>query len=199
MVEAALSARVLLPVPPAMEPGVNLAVTPLGSALTARLMVELSPCSPTVLKVAAFTEPPGDTLAPPALAERVKSGGGSTVSANGWVCTTPPPLAMIVTVAPPTVAPEATVNVRVLVPLPGEAKLPGDNFALTPLGNPLVDNITAALNPFWTAVLSVTDTFPDARLALVGLAVSVKLGAGMVSVSVVLRVSPPPVPVIVTV
>jgi len=41
----------------------------------------------------------------------------------------------------------AAVNVTVLTPLPGAAKLAGDRLAVTPAGSPATDKATTALNP----------------------------------------------------
>lgn len=95
----------------------------------------------------------------------------------------------------PAAVPEATDNVKVLFPLPGAAMLVGAKLAVTPCGSPLMDNATAELNPFNPAVVRVIGVeLPGATLALVALAVSVKLGVATVTESKTLRVSPPPVP-----
>jgi hypothetical protein len=39
------------------------------------------------------------------------------------------------------------VNCSELLPEPGAAMLAGENFAVIPAGRPLVDRVTAALNP----------------------------------------------------
>jgi len=54
-------------------------------------------------------------------------------------------VALTVTLAVPEVAPEAAVNVSVLLPLPGDAMPAGEKLAETPFGNPLTDSATAEL------------------------------------------------------
>ena len=96
----------------------------------------------------------------------------------------------------PAAVPEATDSVNLLFPLPGGAMLAGAKLAVTPWGSPLMDNATAELNPFNPAVVMVIDVeLPGATLAVVALALSVKLGVTTVTESKTLRVSPPPVPV----
>jgi len=56
---------------------------------------------------------------------------------------------VIVTVAVPTVAAAEAVSVSVEVTLPFAAGVTGlvENAAVTPLGNPVADNVVAELNP----------------------------------------------------
>jgi hypothetical protein len=51
------------------------------------------------------------------------------------------------------------VSFRTLLPDPGEARLVGVKAAITPLGNPVTEKATAALNPPLTITLSVTLSF----------------------------------------
>ena len=91
----------------------------------------------------------------------------------------PPPTAEMVRVELPVEADEAAARVKVLEPLPGEAMLVGANVPVTPDGSPLTDNATAELNPFPPAVVIVIGVEePAAKLALLALAESVRLGAG---------------------
>jgi hypothetical protein len=88
----------------------------------------------------------------------------------------------------------------VLLPFPGAAILVGENAAVTPLGNPLTDNATAALK-FCAAVVSVKLVrLPAARLAVVVFDVNAIAGAGAVTVKLMATVfvTPPPVPVTVS-
>jgi len=197
-VEAAVKVSVLLPVPDAMLAGEKLAVTPLGNVLTDNATAEVKPFCPELVNVTEVVRP-GTTLALVALSVKVNVGGGTTVSVKDWVLVTPPPVAVKVKPAAPVAAPEATVRVSVLLPLPGEAKLAGTNFEVTPRGSPLTERLTADLNPVCAAVLSATETLPDTRLALVGVAVSVNVGAGTVSVTVALWLTTPLIPVKVSV
>jgi hypothetical protein len=113
----------------------------------------------------------------------------------------PPPVAVIVTVALPAVtALAAPVKVSVLPPLPGDAMLAGENTAVTPFGNPLVVSATAALNPLCPAVVKVRVAGVPAFSVLdVAFGVSVKLGVVTVRAIVAVCETPPLVPVIVIV
>jgi len=72
---------------------------------------------------------------------------------------------------------ETAVSVILLLPVPGEAMLVGENAAVTPFGNPLTETATAELNPFVTLVVKVSDVEPPgAMLTLEALSVNVKLG-----------------------
>jgi hypothetical protein len=73
---------------------------------------------------------------------------------------TPPPVAVTVRIEVPAAAVEAAANVKVLLPLPGEVILVGAKVAVTPVGSPLMDNVTAALNPFTRAVVNVMGIDP---------------------------------------
>lgn len=48
------------------------------------------------------------------------------------------------------------VSLRTLVPDPGDARLAGVNALVTPLGNPVTERATAALNPPLRPTVSVT-------------------------------------------
>jgi hypothetical protein len=85
-------------------------------------------------------------------------------------------VAVTVKVEVPGAAVEAADSVKVLVPLPGAAKLVGAKVAVTPLGTPLIDNVMAELNPVPLVVVKVIGIDPPgATLGVVALAVSVKL------------------------
>jgi len=107
---------------------------------------------------------------------------------------TPPPVAVTVRVEVPAPTVEAAERVNVLLPLPGDAMLVGAKLPLTPVGSPLIDKATAALNPFTRAVVNVMGIEPPgATLAFVALGVSVKLGGGrIVRLKVRVLVVPPP-------
>ena len=88
---------------------------------------------------------------------------------------------------------EANVSVSLLVPLPGAAMLVGENVAVMPFGNPLMENAIAELNPFTALVVKVTNGWPlDVRPAL---AVNVKLGLDTCKLIVSVFVIPPPIAV----
>jgi len=118
-------------------------------------------------------------------------------------CVFPPPVAVTVTVAAPTVADELADRVRVDDPEPGAAIDDGLKPAVTPEGRPEADNDSAALNPP-DIVVDIVE-FPEPPWEIVtddGDAVIEKSGiaaAVTVRLSVVVWVFPPPVAVIVTV
>ncbi len=92
------------------------------------------------------------------------------------------------------------MKVSVLLPLPGDAMLAGENAAVTPFGNPLIVRATAALKPVCAAVVKVrVEGVPAVSVLDVAFGVSVKLGAVMVSAIVAVCETPPLVPVIVMV
>jgi hypothetical protein len=113
----------------------------------------------------------------------------------------PPPVAVMVTMALPAVtALAAPVKVSVLLPLPGDAMLVGENTAVTPFGNPLIVSATAALKPLCPAVVKVRVAgVPAVSVLAVALGVSVKVGVVTVSATVAVCATPPLVPVIVMV
>lgn len=111
----------------------------------------------------------------------------------------PPPVAVIVTLYVPLARVEAAVNVSLVLPLPGEAIVAGAKLAVSPLGKPLTDKPTAALNPFTAPLDSVTALDPPcATLALPALLLKVKLGATTVTDTFVVAVTPAPAPLNVT-
>jgi hypothetical protein len=99
----------------------------------------------------------------------------------------------------PAATVEGTVKVAVELPLPGAAIDVGLKLTVTSTVAPLEDNATGELNPFSSAVVIVEVAEPPAdALTEVGAAEIVKSGAGVtVKFTVVLCVSPPPVPVMV--
>ena len=80
--EAAVRVSVLWPLPgAAMLDGEKAAVTPLGNPVAENAMAELNPLATEVVK-ATVADAPRATLALAAPADRVKVGGGVTVSAT---------------------------------------------------------------------------------------------------------------------
>jgi hypothetical protein len=95
----------------------------------------------------------------------------------------PPLVPWIVSVNVPPVTPLAAVSVNALLP-PGEM-LVGANAAAIPFGSPVIDTLTADLNPLSATADTATLTKPPAVTAVLeGFAVSVKLGTTMVSARV---------------
>ena len=101
----------------------------------------------------------------------------------------------------PTGAVEASFSVSVLLPLPGDAMLAGAKVAVTPLGRVVTDNPMADLNPFSAVVETVIGPEPfRATVIFAALVSSERVGAAItVTAMGEVRVSPPPVPEIVTV
>jgi hypothetical protein len=121
-----------------------------------------------------------DTLAGEALT--VKSGVAIavTVSEIVTVCVIPPPLAVTVTFVVPVVAVLLAEKVRVELPLPGAAMVPGLKLAVTPEGRPEADNEIAELKPPLTEVEMVLLPEPPwATDRLVGEALRLKLGVAV--------------------
>lgn len=93
----------------------------------------------------------------------------------------------------PAAVVEAVASVRVLEPPPGAAMLVGAKVGVTPLGNPLTDRATAALNPFTRAVERLMGIeLPAVTLPLPALTRKVKLGVRTVRLKAWVRVMPPP-------
>jgi len=187
-----------------MLAGLKLAVTPLGRPLAERATAPLNP--PAVAEVMVVVAPvPCCAVTEAGLAVSVMLGDvlEVTVSEMAVVLVTPPPVPVTVMVYAPTAALLLAVSVKVEVPDPGEAMLVGLKPAVTPAGMPLADRATALLNPPTTAdVIVEVPLAPWFTVTDAGLGVSVKLGevlAVTVSETVVVSVSPPPVPVMVIV
>jgi hypothetical protein len=144
-----------------------------------------------------------DRLAGEALTEKSGVAVAVTVNAIVAVCVIPPPVAVTVTFVVPVVAVLLAEKVRVELPFPGAAMLPGLKLAVTPAGSPEADNEIAELKPPLTEVEMVLLPEPPwATERLVGEALRLKLGvavAVMVSAMVVVFVIPPPLAVTVTV
>jgi hypothetical protein len=126
-------------------PGLNKAVTPLGSPEADRLTLPLKPfCGATAIVLVP--------LAPCVIvkllgeAEREKFGAGAriTVRAIAVVFVKLPEVPVMVTVAVPVVAVLLAASVNVLVAVAGL----GLNDAVTPLGSPEADRLTLPLKPF---------------------------------------------------
>lgn len=102
-----------------------------------------------------------------------------------WVM--PPPVAVTVTLVVPVVAVLLTEKVRVELPFPGAAMLPGLKLAVTPEGRPEADNEIAELKPPLTEVeIVLVPEPPWATDRLVGEALRLKLGvAAAVMVSAI--------------
>ena len=170
-VVAALSVSVLDPFPgDAMLVGEKLAVTPLGNPVAESDTAPLNPPSVADVTVTLLGVPAVNVkLAALVLSEKL---GAATVNATVLLRANPPPLPLIAIVALPATAFAAAVNVAV-TGAPALA-VAAENFTVTPLGTPLVDSVTGALNPpcAVTATLTVPDP-PRPTVTLVGFALSV--------------------------
>lgn len=133
----------------------NVAVTPVGNPLAAKVTLELNPFRSLTLIVLTPLPPLGtERLA--ADAERVKL-GTATVSAIVAVLLKLPVVPVIVSGYVPTTAVALAVNVTVLV----ELVLTGLNAAVTPLGNPVTAKPTLPLKPFFAPTVTVAAPVPD--------------------------------------
>jgi hypothetical protein len=185
---------------PAVEAGLNAAVTPVGRplALKATLLAN-PPTEVTVITLLAVAPWLTATLVGLAASEKSATTGLLTVSPIVAVCTIVPLAPVTVKVVVPTVAVLAAVSVRVLVPV----VVAGLNTALTPVGKPLAANDTLPVKPPTGVIVMVVVPLPPVLIArLAGFAESAKSGGGgftTVRLIAVVRISPPPVPVIVTV
>jgi hypothetical protein len=132
-------------------------------------------------------------------ADSEKSGaaGALTVRVIVVVCVKLPDVPVMVTVAVPVVAVPLAVKVTVLLVV----VLPGLKDAVTPLGSPDADKLTLPLKPLVGLTVTVLlALLPWVTETLAGDAESVKFGAAFtVSVTVVVWLRLPEVPVIVTV
>lgn len=144
--EAAASVNLLLPLPGATRLEVaKVAATPVGAPDTESTTAELKPFEIAVDSVTG-TEPPGATLGLAELAVNVKF-GVNTVRFTVCVFVTPLPVAETVIGYTPGVGEEDAASVNLLLPLPGDAMLAGANVAVTPVGAPLAESVSAELKP----------------------------------------------------
>src|SRR5258708_38769815 len=132
------------------------------------------------------------------VAERAKLGGAAvTVRLIVVVCVKFPEVPVMVTMAVPVEAALLAVKVSVLVAAVGLAL----NDAVTPLGSPEADKLTLLVKPFCgVTVIVLVPIAPWTMLRLFGEEDRAKLPAGFtVRAIVALLLSPPEVPVTVTV
>src|SRR6476469_1161090 len=143
--------NVKVDVPPpgaAIELGLKLAVTPVGTPDAERATAELNPPL-TAVDIVVLPELPCITerLAGEAAIVKLGAAAAFTVRVTVVVWVTPPPVAVTVTVEVPVVAVLPAVNVSVELPLPGAAIELGLKLAVTPAGRPEADKATAELKP----------------------------------------------------
>ena len=110
----------------------------------------------------------------------------------------PPPDALTVTVEVALAVVDAALSVSVLLPVPGDAIEAGEKVAVTPFGNPLMENRIDAPKPLVpTAYTEIGSEPPRGTVTLVPPRERLKLGPMTVSVTVKVLEIPPPEPVIV--
>ena len=112
-------------------------------------------------------------------AENVNAGVATavTVKVTVAVCVIPPPVPVMVMGYVPVAVVDATVNVALEVPEPGDAIEVGLKPTVTPVGWPDALRAIAELNPPATVVVSVElPLLPTTTETAVGEALSVKLG-----------------------
>jgi len=146
--EVAVSVRVEEPEPgAATDVGLKLALTPEGRPDADKDTAELKPPE-IVVDTVELPEPPcvTDTDVGEALMAKFGVAAAVTVNPRLAVWLLPPPVAVIVAVAEPTVAEELAVRVRVDEPDPGAAIVDGLKLALTPEGSPDAEREIAELN-----------------------------------------------------
>jgi hypothetical protein len=194
-VALAVSVSTLLPVVGLVP---NAAVTPLGKPDAARVTLPAKGLT-SVTVIVSVPLLPWVMVSEAAERESVKLPvpAALTVSAMVVVAVTLPEVPVIVTVADPVVAVLLAVNVSTLLPVAGLVP----NVAVTPLGNPEAARVTLPVNPptSVTVIVSVALLLRvTARVDADGASVKPDVGF-TVSAMVVVAVTLPEVPVIVTV
>src|SRR5262245_20545486 len=188
--------KTLLPAVPGF--GLKLAVTPAGAPLALNVTPPVKPPVRVIVIVLVPLEP-RLIVKLAGLADSVKSGGCTslTVRLNGMVLAKPPPVPVMLIVTAPSAAVLDAVTVISALP-------PGAGFGLklmvTPAGAPALSVTASAKPPVRVIVIVLVPLAPRATFRLVGEADSAKSGGcGWLTVRFigVVRVSPPPVPVIV--
>ena len=125
--------------------------------------------------------------------------GAVTVRLKTAVFVAPPPVAVIVTDETPALAVDAAVNVTASIVAADPAKLPGEKAAVTPAGRPVAVKVTAEAKPVPGVNVSCVVAVPVGEMPRAAEeAVNVKEGAPTVTVTTAEFVTPPPVPVTVT-
>ena len=178
--------------------GLNDAVTPIGRLDAEKVTLPMKPRT-GLMVIVDVPVLPRATLRLLGDAERLKFGPGFTVRAIVVVCVKLPDVPVIVTVALPVVAVLLAVNVSVLVLV----VLLGLNDAVTPLGRPEADRPTLPPKPFCgLTVIVLVPLVPWVMVTLDWDAERLKFGwvaEFTVRLTVVVRVKPGDVPVIVSV
>jgi len=179
------TASVSVLLPPVVEAGLKLAVTPLGNPLAPKATLLLKLARLIVIVLVPFA--PRFTVRLAGFAETVKSGvvGAVTVRTNVVERVSPPPAPLMVTFAVPVAAVLDAARVNALPPPVVEAGL---NVAVTPLGNPVALKATASAKPpVRVMVIALFAVRPLVTFTFVGLAESAKSIFGVLFVVVNVR------------
>lgn len=175
-VDAVLDAvRVSVLLPPVVEGGLNVAVTPLGNPLAPRATLFVNPPVRVIVIVLAPLAP-RLTVRLEGEADNVNSAGGGALTVRLKVVERlrPPPELLIVTLTVPVAAVLEAASVSALLPPVVEAGL---NVAVTPLGNPVALKATLLVNPpLRVIVIVLAPLAPRLMVRLGGFADSVKFG-----------------------
>jgi hypothetical protein len=181
---------------PVGELGLNAAVTPAGNPLALKVTPAVKLVRVMLIVLVTIAPRAIDTL--PGVAVSVKFCAGLTVKVIDAVTGGSVPLAPVtVTVAGPKVAVLEAVKVSVLLFPVVDVGL---KAAVTPVGNPLALNMTLPGKPARMMLIVLVAVAPRITGTLDGLGTSVNTGSETATFRVmkVVRVRPPPTPVIVT-
>jgi hypothetical protein len=175
-VAAALDAEsVSALLPPVVEAGLNVAVTPLGNPLALNATALVNPPVRVIVMVLVPLAP-RLTVRFEGEADNVKSGVGAalTVRLNVVARLRPPPEPLIFTLKVPVAAAPEAASVSALLPPVVEAGL---NVAVTPLGNPVALKTTPLVKPpLRVMVIVLVPLAPRLTVRPEGLDESVKFG-----------------------
>ena len=187
---AAEMVNVLVPSPgDAIVAGAKAAVIPAGIPAALNVTIDRKLGRPAVVIVSDRDEPRGTTRG--ALACVKVTVGWVTTSEKLADLDTPPPVAVRVTVLVPMEAVGAAASRIDPEHVPGAPATMGTSAAVTPMGSPEIERLTAELNPSIAAVENPIEPVPPAgKVAVAARSDRVKLGTPMVTV--VDRVTPPP-------
>jgi hypothetical protein len=180
--------------------GLKLAVTPLGCPLAERVTPEANPLAGVTVMVSLVLVAPCVMEREPDEGESEKVGAAVTVTAMVVVFVNEPEVpVMVIVTGPPMVAVLDAVRVSTLVLAVVGLGL---KLAVTPVGSPLAERVTPEANPLAgvTVMVSLVLVAPWAMDNVPAVGESEKVGAAAtVSASVVVSLSEPEVPVMVTV
>lgn len=155
-------------------PAAKLAVTPVGRPVALYVTAALNPPAGNTV-IVLVPVPPWGTETLIGEAESVKLGGALTLTATVVVSLIEAEIPLMVTVTGLDVTGAEELAVRVSTSV--SATVPAAKLAVTPVGKPLAENETVAVNPFTGAMVMVLVAVPPwVTDTLVGAAESVKPG-----------------------